>query len=54
MTTECIQAELDLRRSSDRNFVGVFDGGAITSNGGVVLLAAADDASAPALPGQQS
>ena len=42
MPTECIQAELELGRSGGRKLVGAFDGGAITSNGGVVLLAAAD------------
>ena len=44
MPTQCIQAELDLGRSGGRKLVGAFDGGAITSNGGVVLLAAADRA----------
>jgi hypothetical protein len=42
MPTECIQAELDLGRSGGRKVVGAFDGGAITSNGGVALLAGAD------------
>lgn len=42
MPPECIQGELDLGRSRGRKLVGAFDGGAITSNGGVVLLAAAD------------
>lgn len=42
MPTECIQAELDLGRSGGRKLVGAFDGGAITSNGGVALLAGAD------------
>jgi hypothetical protein len=42
MPTECIQAELDLGRSAGRKVVGAFDGGAITSNGGVALLAGAD------------
>lgn len=42
MPTECSQGELDLGRSGGRKLVGAFDGGAITSNGGVVLLAAAD------------
>ena len=42
MPTECNQGELDLGRSGGRKLVGAFDGGAITSNGGVVLLAAAD------------
>lgn len=44
MPTECIQAEVDLGRVGGRKLVGAFDGGAITSNGGVVLLAAADRA----------
>ncbi len=44
MPTECSQSELDLGRSGGRRLVGAFDGGAITSNGGVVLLAAADRA----------
>ena len=42
MSTECIQAGLDLGRSGGRKLVGAFDGGAITSNGGVALLAGAD------------
>ena len=42
MPTECSQGELELGRSGGRKLVGAFDGGAITSNGGVVLLAAAD------------
>jgi len=42
MPTQCTQGELDLGRSGGRKLVGAFDGGAITSNGGVVLLAAAD------------
>jgi hypothetical protein len=44
MPTERSQSELDLGRSNGRKLVGAFDGGAITSNGGVVLLAAADRA----------
>jgi hypothetical protein len=44
MPTECSQTELDLGSSGGRLLVGAFDGGAITSNGGVVLLAAADRA----------
>ena len=44
MPTECSQTELDLGSSGGRRLVGAFDGGAITSNGGVVLLAAADRA----------
>lgn len=42
MPTQCMQAELDLGRSGGRKLVGAFDGGAITSNGGVALLAGAD------------
>jgi hypothetical protein len=42
MPTQCIQADLDLGRSGGRKLVGAFDGGAITSNGGVALLAGAD------------
>ena len=42
MPTHCIQAALDLGRSGGRKLVGAFDGGAITSNGGVALLAGAD------------
>jgi hypothetical protein len=42
MPTECIQTGLDLGRSGGRKLVGAFDGGAITSNGGVVLLAGAE------------
>jgi hypothetical protein len=42
MPTQCSQGELDLGRSGGRRLVGAFDGGAISSNGGVVLLAAAD------------
>ena len=42
MSIECIQAGLDLGRSGGRKLVGAFDGGAITSNGGVALLAGAD------------
>ena len=42
MPTQCIQTELDLGRSGGRKLVGAFDGGAITSNGGVTLLAGAD------------
>ena len=37
-----MQAELDLGRPGARKLVGAFDGGAITSNGGVALLAGAD------------
>ena len=42
MPTQCSQSELDLGRSGGRKLVGALDGGAITSNGSVVLLAAAD------------
>ncbi|MGD9829434.1 MAG: IS1380 family transposase [Hyphomicrobiaceae bacterium] len=42
MPTQCSQGALDLGISGGRKLVGAFDGGAITSNGGVVLLAAAD------------
>ena len=44
MPTHCSQEELDLGSSGGRKLVGSFDGGAITSNGGVVLLGAADRA----------
>jgi Transposase DDE domain group 1 len=42
MPTQCSQTEMDFGTSGGRKLVGAFDGGAITSNGGVVLLAAAD------------
>ncbi len=42
MATQCIQAELDLGSSGGRKLVGAFDGGAISSNGGVTLPAGAD------------
>ena len=42
MPTHCISAELGFGSSGGRKLVGAFDGGAITSNGGAVLLAAAD------------
>lgn len=42
MPTECSQVELDLGRAGSRKLVGAFDGGAITSNGGVALVAGAD------------
>ena len=42
MPTDRINTELDLGRSGARKLVGAFDGGAITSNGGVALLAGAD------------
>ena len=44
MPTQCSQEELDFGSSGGRKLVGAFDGGAITSNGGVVLLGAADRA----------
>jgi len=42
MPTQCSQTEMDFGSSGGRKLVGAFDGGAITSNGGVVLLGAAD------------
>jgi hypothetical protein len=42
MPTQCSQTEMDFGSSGGRKLVGAFDGGAISSNGGVVLLAAAD------------
>jgi hypothetical protein len=42
MPPQCSQAEMDFGSSGGRKLVGAFDGGAITSNGGVVLLAMAD------------
>lgn len=44
MPTEYSRNELDLGSTGGRRLVGAFDGGATTSNGGVVLLAAADRA----------
>jgi Transposase DDE domain group 1 len=44
MHTHCSQEEMDFGSSGGRKLVCAFDGGAITSNGGVVLLAAADKA----------
>jgi len=44
MPTHCSQTEMDFGSSGGRKLVGAFDGGAITSNGGVVLLGAADKA----------
>jgi Transposase DDE domain group 1 len=44
MPTQCSQEELDFGTSGRRKLVGAFDGGAITSNGGAVLLGAADRA----------
>lgn len=42
MPTQCSQTEMEFGRCGGRKLVGAFDGGAISSNGGVVLLAAAD------------
>lgn len=42
MPTQCSQTEMDFGSSGGRKLVGAFDGGAISSNGGVVLLGAAD------------
>ena len=42
MPTQCSQPEMDFGSSGGRRLVGAFDGGAISSNGGVVLLGAAD------------
>jgi len=42
MPTQCSENELDLGRSAGRKLVGAFDGGAITTNGGAVLLAGAE------------
>jgi hypothetical protein len=42
MPTDCNATEMAFGSSGARKLVGAFDGGAITSNGGVVLLAAAD------------
>ena len=42
MPTQCSQTEMEFGSSGGRKLVGAFDGGAITSNGGVVLLASAD------------
>jgi len=44
MTTECIQDSLDFGTVDGRRVVGAFDGGAITSDGGALLLGAADKA----------
>lgn len=44
MPTPCSQTGMDFGSSAGRKLVGAFDGGAITSNGGVVLLGAADRA----------
>src|SRR5690349_11183457 len=42
MPTQCNQEELDFGSCGGRKLVGAFDGGAITSNGGALLLGAAD------------
>ncbi len=42
MPTQCSQSEMGFGSCGSRKLVGAFDGGAISSNGGVVLLAAAD------------
>ena len=42
MPTHCSSDSLDFGTSAGRRLVGAFDGGAITSNGGVLLLSAAD------------
>ncbi len=44
MHTHCSQTEMDFGSSGGRELVGAFDGGSISSNGGVVLLGAADKA----------
>ena len=44
MPTHCRPDSLDFGTSGGRQLVGAFDGGAITSNGGVLLLGAADRA----------
>jgi len=44
MQTHCSADSLDFGTSAGRRLVGGFDGGAITSNGGVLLLGAADRA----------
>lgn len=44
MPTQCSQTEMDFGSSGGRKLVGAFDGGAISSNGGAVLLGAADRA----------
>jgi hypothetical protein len=44
MPTHCSQEELDFGSSGRRKLVGAFDGGAISSNGGALLLGAADRA----------
>jgi hypothetical protein len=42
MPTQCSQEEMDFGSCGGRKLVGAFDGGAITSNGGALLLGAAD------------
>src|SRR5712671_3282091 len=42
MPTQCSQEELDFGSCGRRKLVGAFDGGAITPNGGALLLGAAD------------
>ena len=42
MPAQCSQPEMDFGSSGGRKLVGAIDGGAISSNGGVVLLGAAD------------
>ena len=44
MTTECIQDSLDFGTVEGRRVVGAFDGGAMTSDGGALLLGATDKA----------
>jgi hypothetical protein len=44
MPTECIQDSLDFGTVEGRRVVGAFDGGAITSDGGALLLGATDKA----------
>jgi len=44
MPTQCNQTEMNFGSCGGRKLVGAFDGGAITSNGGAVLLGAADRA----------
>jgi hypothetical protein len=44
MTTECSQDSLDFGTVDGRRVVGAFDGGAITSDGGALLLGATDKA----------
>ena len=44
MTTECRQDSLDFGTVEGRRVVGAFDGGAITSDGGALLLGATDKA----------